>query len=109
TDLVSKVSVFDDSFAYLRIGKGEGGLNDNLKSAYQKLAATNKLKGVVLDLRYASGTDYAAASKTADLFIKAEQPLLHWGEASARSTAKTNAIGVPVAVLVNEQTSGAAE
>lgn len=109
SNLLSKVSVFDNAFAYLRVAKIESGLNNSLKSAYQKLAATNKLKGVVLDLRYASGTDYAAAAKTADLFIKTEQPLLQWGEASARATAKTNAIAVPVAVLVNHQTSGAAE
>lgn len=108
-DLLSKASIFDDAFAYLRVGKIENGLNENLKATYQKLAATNKLKGVVLDLRYASGTDYPAAAKTADLFIKTEQLLLHWGEASARATTKTNAIGVPVAVLVNRQTSGAAE
>ena len=107
--LVTKASVFDGAFAYLRIGIVERDLNETLKTAYQKLAATNKLKGVVLDLRYASGTDYAAAAKTADLFVKKEQTLLHWGETSARATTKTNAIAVPVAVLVNHQTSGAAE
>ena len=104
-----QASVFDEVFAYFRFGKIESGLNENLKTAYQKLLTTNKLKGVVLDLRYASGTDYAAAVKIAELFIKNEQPLLRWGDASASATTKTNAITIPVAVLVNHQTSGAAE
>lgn len=109
TDLVSKVSVFDSAYPYFRIEKVEGGLKDALKSAYEKISATNKIKGVVLDLRYAEGTDYLAAAKAADLFLKTERTLLRWGETSARSTSKENAISVPVAVLVNQQTSGAAE
>ncbi|MEO6182407.1 MAG: S41 family peptidase [Verrucomicrobiota bacterium] len=108
-NLLSKSSVLDDSFAYLRVAKVESGLSDNLKSAYSKLISTNKLKGLILDLRYTAGTDYDAAAKTADLFIATEQPLLRWGEASARASTKTNAITFPVAVLVNHQTSGAAE
>ncbi len=108
-DSLSKNFVLDDSFAYFRIGQVEGGLNESFKSAYTKLLATNKLKGIVLDLRYATGTDYSSGARTADLFITTEQPLLRWGETSARSSVKTNAIALPVAVLVNRQTSGAAE
>ena len=109
SNLLSKSSVLDDSFAYLRVTKVESGLSDDLKSAYAKLLATNKLKGLILDLRFATGTDYDAAAKTADLFMATEQPLLSWGETSARSYTKTNAITFPLAVLVNHQTSGAAE
>lgn len=75
----------------------------------QKLSATNQLKGLVLDLRYASGSDYAAAGKVADRFIGSEQPLLDWGKGVVSSTDKTNAFRAPVAVLVNQFTAGAAE
>ena len=109
SNLLSRVSILDNAFGYFRFGQIESGLNETFKSAYQKLLSTNKLKGVVLDLRYATGTDYGAAAKTADLFIGTEQSLLLWGDASARSSSKTNAIAVPVAILVNHQTSGAAE
>lgn len=109
SNLLSRVSVLDKAFGYFRFGQIESGSNEAFKSAYEKLVATNKVKGVVLDLRYSSGTDYGAAAKTADLFINTEKDLLHWGEASARSTGKTNAIAVPVAILVNRHTSGAAE
>jgi C-terminal processing protease CtpA/Prc len=109
SNLLSKVSVLENSFAYFRIGKIESGLNESFKTAYQKLISSNKLKGLVLDLRYANGTDYEASAKTTDLFIKNQQPLLRWGESSANATTKTNAVGVPVAILINHQTSGAAE
>ena len=109
SNLLSRVSVMDNAFGYFRFVQIESGLNETFKSAYQKLVSTNKLKGVVLDLRYAAGTDYSAAAKLADLFINTEQSLLRWGDASAKSSIKTNAIAVPVAILVNHQTSGAAE
>ena len=74
-----------------------------------KLGATNKLDGVILDLRYAAGDDYASAAATAELFVKKEQPLLNWGNGMVRSKDKSDAISLPVAVLVNRQTAGAAE
>jgi carboxyl-terminal processing protease len=75
------------------------------------LAATNqsKIKGVVLDLRFAGGADFAAAAAAADCFLNADQPLLEYGGVVARSTRKDNAITMPLAALINSQTSEAAE
>jgi C-terminal processing protease CtpA/Prc len=109
SNLLSKVSVLEKSFGYFRAGTIETNFDEKFESAYKDLAATNKLKGLVLDLRFAGGTDYSAAAKTADLFIKKEQPLLSWGDASANSSNKTNAISLPLAILVNHETSGASE
>jgi carboxyl-terminal processing protease len=110
-DTLSKAALFDDSYAYFRISSVEGHVADKLRAAYQDLAETNKskIKGVILDLRFAAGTDYAAAAAAADCFLNAGQPLLDWGTGSASATKKTNAIAVPLAILVNAQTSGAAE
>jgi Peptidase family S41 len=107
--LLDKTTVYDQSYGYLRVAKVGTGLADQIKSACEKLDATNRLKGVVLDLRFAAGQDYAAAANAADRFLTKEQPLLDWEEGSARSTAKTNAIRVPVVVLMNRETTGAAE
>src|SRR6185503_15236598 len=74
-----------------------------------RMASTNSLTGLVLDLRYAGGFDYSAAAATADLFVNAARPLLNWGNGVVSSQEKTNAIQVPVAVLVNGRTAGAAE
>jgi hypothetical protein len=107
--LVSKSSLFDGPIAYLRVSRVTEGLDQAVRQSWQALAATNKLNGMVLDLRYASGTDYAAAAATADLFIRKEQPLFDWGQGMVRSKEKTESISTPLAVLVNKQTAAAAE
>ena len=108
--LVAKSALFDGPVAYLRVGQVGDGLAKQVASAYKDLSgSTNGLKGIVLDLRYADGTDYAAAADTADLFVSKEVPLLDWGNGMTRSKQKNDAIILPVAVLVNQQTAGASE
>jgi hypothetical protein len=107
--LVSKSSVFEGDILYVRVGRVGDGLAKAISAACSKPETTNKLKGVALDLRYAGGDDYAAAAAAADLFVRKDQPLLNWGNGMVRSKEKTNAIALPVAVLANRQTAGAAE
>jgi hypothetical protein len=106
---VSKVATFDAAFAYIRVGRVEKGLPEQLLASYEALQHTNKLKGLVIDLRFAGGNDYRAAAAVADRFLNSERPLLDWGEGAVRSTVKNDAILLPVAILVNRETSGAAE
>ena len=109
--VLSKTSLFDGAYAYFRIGKVEGNLGEKLRAAYEDILQTNKskIKGVILDLRFSGGADYQAAAAAADCFLNSEQPLLAWGTGSAHATTKTNAITAPLAILVNSQTTGAAE
>ncbi|MGO8929083.1 MAG: S41 family peptidase [Limisphaerales bacterium] len=109
TPLVIKSSVFEGDILYVRVGRVGDGLAQAITAACSKPGTTNKLKGVTLDLRYAGGDDYAAAAAAADLFVKKAEPLLNWGSGMVRSKEKSDAIGLPVAVLVNRQTAGAAE
>jgi hypothetical protein len=108
---LAQVAVYRESYAYFRISNVEGNIAEKLKLAYDGLLTTNKIKtrGVVLDLRFAGGTDYAAAAATANCFLDSTQALLDWGSGSAGATQKTNAISVPLAILVNSKTSGSAE
>ncbi len=108
---LGKALVYDDSFVCFQFARVEGDVAAKLLAAYSQLAQSNKtkIKGVVLDLRFASGSDYAAAAAVADCFLSSDQPLLDWGKGSIQATKKTNAISVPVAVLVNAQTTGSAE
>lgn len=106
---VTKTSLFDGAIAYVRVGRVEDALDRAVRQACQELGSTNKLNGLVIDLRYAGGSDYAAAAATVDLFVKKQQPLLDWGQGVARSREKTEAIGLPLAVLVNGKTAAAAE
>ena len=109
TPLITKTSLHEGNIAYLRIGKVDAGLAKAVRDACDTLGASNRLKGVVLDLRFAGGDDYAAAVGTADLFVKKEQPLLDWGNGLVRSKEKNDVLSLPVAVLVNRQTAAAAE
>lgn len=106
---ISRTAVYDKAFGYIRVVEVGKGLSDQIASAYAALAQTNKLKGLVLDLRFAGGADYEAAAKAADRFLTGDQLLLDWHDGSARSTAKPDSIKLPVAVLVNRQTAAAAE
>jgi C-terminal processing protease CtpA/Prc len=108
---LTKVNLFDGSYGYFRIGQVEGDVAGKLRAEYNELAETNKskIKGIILDLRFAGGNDYRAAAAVADCFLDSDRPLLDWGTGAAGATKKTNALTVPVAVLVNSQTRGAAE
>jgi hypothetical protein len=109
TSPVSSSALFDENYGYIRIARINSRLPEQFSSALQNLSATNKVKGLVIDLRYAVGNDYDAAAKVADRFLGSEQPLLDWGQGSAKSTDKTNAFRQPVAILINQYTTGAAE
>jgi hypothetical protein len=107
--LVSKSSVLENDVAYVRVGCVEAGLAKEFSEAVQRLGATNKLKGVVADLRFADGDDYAAAVAVADLFLADRKALLDWGNGVVKSEKKDDIIKLPAAVLVNRETGGAAE
>jgi hypothetical protein len=107
--LVSKATNYEGSFCYLRPDRVEAGVAEELASSYGKIKTPGGLKGMVLDLRFVGGQDYAAAAAFADRFFKTEQPLLDWQSGSARATAKSSAWDLPLMILVNRQTAGAAE
>ena len=111
TPALGKSIIYDDSYAYFRVLKVQTNLARDLMASYREMAATNKskIKGVVLDLRFAGGDDFAAAAAAADCFLNDDKPLLEFGGATARSTRKDNAITVPLATLINFATSEAAE
>ena len=82
-------SIYERSYGYLRINRLGQDADREFRSEYGKLS-TNKLKGLILDLRYASGQNYAGAVAIADMFLPNEQPLLDWGDGMRQSTSKSN-------------------
>src|SRR5579871_253830 len=107
--LLSQTAVYDNSIGYLRIGKVGQGLADQVSSACKGITTTNKISGIILDLRFAGGQDYAEAASVADLFLAKNKALMDWGNGLVRSKEKANAFTMPVAVLVNQHTAAAAE
>lgn len=106
---VVEARVYRENVGYLRLARIADGTSDQLLTRLQDLKNTNQLSGLVVDLRMATGDDYAAALRVADLFLSQEVPLLNWGEGLKSSSEKTDAITLPVAMLVNGQTGGGAE
>lgn len=104
-----RASVLADDLAYLRLTKIDADMARKAGETLSSWQATNRVAGIVLDLRFATGDDYRAAVRVADYFIEAEMILLKWGTETGRSTGKTNAIKAPISILVNRQTAAAAE
>ena len=100
-------SIYDRNYGYLRVNRLGPDADRQFRSEYGKLS-TNKLKGLVIDLRYASGQNYAGAVGIADMFLPNEQPLLDWGDGMRHSTATSSPISLPIALLANRKTAGAA-
>jgi C-terminal processing protease CtpA/Prc len=104
--VIAKTNVFDGSFAYVRLNRVAPGAGQQIADAVK---ANRKIKGVVLDLRFAKGDDYNAAVEAANAFIEIEQPILKWEGQTGKTKANPDAIKLPVVILINRQTAGAAE
>jgi len=107
--LVARTNVFDNHYGYLRLGRIDDGLAAAFQAGLAALRATNELKGLVLDLRFAGGTNYSAAMAVASLFLNKAMPLLHVEETVLASSNNADAIRLPAVILVNRRTAAAAE
>jgi len=107
--LITKTDVLDKHYGYIRIGRVAAGLADEFDATFNELPVQAPLEGLILDLRFAKGVAYVEAARFVDRFLKKERILLKFGTDTVRSSAKTNAITAPVAVLINAKTSGSAE
>ena len=91
-DVADKATVLDHTVLYLHVSHLNDALAnvlaDQLRTANLSLAATNKLAGTILDLRFASGDAYESVKDAAGLLAPTKSPLI---------------------VLVNSATMGAAE
>jgi C-terminal processing protease CtpA/Prc len=106
---VSKFSVIERNVAVARVGRFDSRLAGELAGNYRAAGATNKLKGLVLDLRFTEGDDYGTVVSVAELFTAKDQDLLDWGQGMVKSGANAGAMDLPVVVLVNRETLGAPE
>lgn len=106
-EAISRRAIFGNGFGYAQIRS----VDDRLPAEFQKWLAssTNSFRGIVMDLRYCQGDNYAAAAKVIDSFVKGGETLLKLGTNEIRSTDKSTPLDLPVAALANKETRGAAE
>jgi len=106
---LARTNLYPGKAAYLRVAEVGPDLPRQLRAALAGMRGSGELAGVVLDLRFASGSDYAAAAATASLF--ADRPLssLRLGDQPLEVARPDTAPVSPVMVLVHRRTRGAAE
>jgi C-terminal processing protease CtpA/Prc len=105
-ELLAKPKVFGDGIGYVRVKHVATGLAEAVQLSVEEF---DSLRGLLVDLRFAGGGDYAAAVATANQFIDADGTAITVGKQHLRTQLNTNAITTPVTVLVNRETTGAAE
>lgn len=108
-ELTETFKVFDESYGYLRIRFVEAGLAEAIRVLVEGSKSDGDLSGLMLDLRFASGWDYQAAVSAANEFMNKDRSQLLVGELHLRTVPNPNPIEGPITVLVNSETSGAAE
>jgi hypothetical protein len=117
-EMLARAEVIEPDIGYIRVADITDKTTDALDVELGKFL-TAKVTGYVLDLRFAGGTNYAAAAAVASRFIRGEPELFVLKEAGQcvrqfRGTEASRVLPVepsdaPVMVLVNHQTRGAAE
>ena len=107
---ILKTNLYPGAAGYLRIGTIAGPLRPALRAAMLELRQTGPLYGLIVDLRFAGGSDLGAGIEAASEFAAPRRSVdfqlgdTHW---TARHEAGNDAF--PILVLVNRQTRQAAE
>jgi hypothetical protein len=84
---LARAAVLENDVFYLRVSHVGKNLAEEIQSAQGALAATNKIIGTVLDLRFADGDDSEAAKAAADLFAAKKLPLAILTDGETRDAA----------------------
>lgn len=102
-------SLLESNIAYVRLTALDDKVASGLAESIARWSTNNAPAGLVLDLRFANGDDYASAAAVVDLFQTKARPLVDWGKGPVQSKEKSDALRLPIAALVNRETGGAAE
>jgi len=106
---LASASLLESNIAYVRLTGLDETVAGQLVETIKRWSTSNAPAGLVLDLRFANGDDYASAAAVVDLFQTKARPLVDWGKGVVRSKEKSDALRLPIVVLVNRETGGAAE
>ncbi len=106
---IAKMEILSENIAYFRLHIISPGLENILREKIESVRIEEGAKGIVLDLRYAYGSGYPEVLKLAGLFLNESIELLDWGSGNQKAVVNPPSIKLPLVVLINESTKGAAE
>jgi len=109
-----KAYYLGSGIAYLRVSNFQNNTAERLFSAYQELAKSHRIEGVVLDLRHNPGGLLTEAVKVADLFLEDGLIVSTKGRdgtpgMEVKAKAGDPSITCPMVVMVNEGSASASE
>lgn len=111
TDRTITYAMINGNAAYLKISEFTGDTPTNFSTALNKLVG-EKACGIVVDLRNNPGGSVESAAKVLDLLLPAGNTVSSRdksGKVTVEYTSKTGEVDLPVSVLMNGSTYGAAE
>ncbi|HVM60935.1 MAG TPA: S41 family peptidase [Verrucomicrobiae bacterium] len=121
TSSVARAEIIDPNIGYVRLADVQDETAAALDAQLKRFADA-KVTGYVLDLRYADGTNFAAAAAVASRFLadgqtlftlksseKGAQVFRAGSEPKTNSAVGTDPTSAPLMLLVNSRTQGAAE
>lgn len=106
---VEKVVIFENAYGYFKIGEIKSTIIDEFLSALTSIESTNKLKGIILDLRFARGSDYSALVNFAGVFCPNDNLFIEIDGKKYTIENRPKKVALPVVTIVNSETGGSAE
>lgn len=106
---IKKTVILETNYAYFHIQHVSGNLSGEFQKAFSELEKSNTIKGIIIDLRFASGNDYSVCAELLDLFFEGEKTLFSIGNREFKSKKKEKSVKLPTTVLINKETACAAE
>lgn len=104
-------SMINGNAAYLKISEFTSDTPDNFRTALNKMRNEGAV-GIVVDLRSNSGGDVSSAAKVLDLLLPAGNTVSsrdRSGKVTVEYTSKSDEVDLPVSVVMDRNTYGAAE
>ncbi len=106
--LIARSNIYRGTAPYVRVARVGAGLGEAIPAAIAAMDPPYPLAGLIIDLRFASGDDSAAARDAAAHLARAAKSGFAQAQGAASASADSRTAAALV-LLVNEGTTGAAE
>ena len=113
--VIGAKGVIQPFIGYIRFNRFDASAPEALWQVIDEMESKDHISGLILDLRFVKSDDYRVAAKIASLFLPADVEIFRWEksahgeESGVKTVAIKDRIMLPMTVLVNQETEGAAE